>query len=155
MPADKHNNVAGLLPRELLQQAKAEVTARRELTAMWMEATDGTLPEAVFPLKYIDGCLLLGCRNNTWLSRLRHQQGGLLARLQQHPFFQELQKIQLQMQPEDPAIVPLPGERQTRPRRQARMSDDSAAQIRAAAEGVEDPALREALLRLGRGETKA
>ena len=73
MAADKNRSVAGLLPRELLRHAKAEVAARRELTAMWMEASEGSQPDSVFPLKYVDGCLLLGCRSNTWLSRLRYK----------------------------------------------------------------------------------
>ncbi|MCF7201894.1 DciA family protein [Pseudomonas oligotrophica] len=89
-----------------------------------------------------DGALLLIVTDGHWATRLRYQQRRLQRQLQANPIFAGLERILFRVQPPQP---PRPA-----PRRPKDISGPSADHIRASAEGIADPRLREALERLAR-----
>ncbi len=91
------------------------------------------------------GALVLHVDAPAWLTRLRLEQPRLLAALRAQAEFAELREIRLAIAP-GAAITPRPP-----PALPARvLPSAAAAQLRATASSLSDPALREALLRLAR-----
>lgn len=94
-----------------------------------------------------EGTLVLVVGDGNWATRLRYQQRRLQQGLSRLPEFAGLARIAFKVRPD--ASVPAPS------RPVPELSEAAACSLRAAAEGIADPRLREALERLaanaGRG----
>ncbi|WP_421682274.1 DUF721 domain-containing protein [Stutzerimonas urumqiensis] len=89
-----------------------------------------------------EGILLLIVTDGHWATRLRYQQNRLLRQLRTCEEFATLAKIQFRVQPTSGT--------NRAPDRIPRRSDAAAQSLEEAAEGIDDPKLRQALQRLAR-----
>ena len=89
-----------------------------------------------------DGTLVLVITDGHWATRLRYQQRRLQRQLMAFEEFGNLSKILFRVQP---PIAPKRGTGRT-----LKLSSEAAQSIESSAEGIRDPALREALQRLAR-----
>ncbi|MBA1202451.1 DUF721 domain-containing protein [Pseudomonas capeferrum] len=87
-----------------------------------------------------EGTLQLVVTDGHWATRLRYQQKRLQRQLQALEAFANLRRILFKVQP---SLTPAP-----RPGHVIELSSDAAESIRQSAEGITDPRLREALVRL-------
>ena len=95
---------------------------------------------------YQDGTLTLIVTNGHWATRLRYQQKRLLEQLQQTTELSQVLRIQFKVRP------PLQPEKA--PARNIDFSEQTGQVIQASAQGIRDPALREALERLAKHTKK-
>lgn len=146
-PARSARRVGSFFSQEMLRGLGMPEDLRLlpQISEAWRRAIGEPLCHHVQPTRYMRGQLSLNADSSTWASRIRHQQQGLIQRLRELPFFRQLVSLQVR-------IVP-PGEGRRRAKSPAPANPLSAANrklLDQIAQDVSDPALREALGRLGR-----
>jgi hypothetical protein len=87
--------------------------------------------------------LVVHASSPAWAAKIRFLVPQLLRALQQENRLSRLQRIEVRIQPENPAVTPAPG-------RAASISDTSRQHLQAMASTVRDPRLRDALKRLAK-----
>lgn len=133
-PADLLRQVRPL--KLLLNKAQRLVHLQRLLESQLQPAARAHCHVA----SWREGTLLLVVTDGHWATRLRYQQKRLQRQLQVLEAFTSLRRILFKVQP---PLTPTP-----RPGHVVELSDVAAESLRESAEGISDPRLREALVRL-------
>lgn len=96
-------------------------------------------------IKYQENTLHILVQSSVWATQLRYQIPHLKQQLLQHPELEQLEAIRYRV-----ARAPRTEAPRKQPRPMKRLTPDNADLIRDTAESVEDPAIRESLLKLSR-----
>lgn len=150
MPKNGLKSLGSCLPGDILQQFASQGDVRRVWQQAWTASVDPELRSFAVPVRFEHGRLVLHCRSSARATRLRHQKMRLIALLQQHPAFQGLMKIDIQIRPQSQDVPPST-EQPPRPKRQ--LSAATRAIILGIADSISDPKLSASLKRLADGES--
>lgn len=124
----------------------ADVARLPEIRSAWSEAVGEPLARHVDPIRFTRGRLVLRADSPVWVSRVRHLHETIVARLRERALFRELIDIEVRAAPPRPPSGSGPAAR--RPRA---LSSGTRRLLESVAADIDDPALRAALARLGRG----
>lgn len=125
-----------------------DVARLSEIIAAWTDVVGGELAQHVRPIRYIGGKLILRAGSAVWVSKLRHSHDRVARELRRQPLFRELTGIEVRAAPTDRAGAK---KKVTTARP---LSADTRRLLQAVAADIDDPALRAALARLGRGNER-
>jgi hypothetical protein len=150
MPKNGLKTLGSCLPGDVLQQFASQDDVRRVWQQAWTASVDPELSGFAVPVRFEHGKLVLHCRSSARATRLRHQKMRLMALLQQHPAFQGLMEIDIQIRPQSQDAQPAANER-PRPKRQ--LTAATRAMILGIADSISDPELSASLKRLADGES--
>lgn len=143
-------SIAALLPPALVKRLHEHLDESARLTSIWHECVKPPLSDHARPGGYRHGSLDVIADSPVWASRLRQHQMELIRQLRRLHEFEELAEVRVR-------VVPLsarPAVRRAAPTSgESRIPRDIRAQLARLAEDVSDPALREALRRLGKARS--
>lgn len=121
-----------------------DVARLSEITAAWTDAVGEELARHVRPIRYTGGKLILRAGSAVWVSKLRHLHETFTRALRQQPLFRELTGIEVRSAPLSRSAVKK-AVTTARP-----LSANTRHLLQSVADDIHDPALRAALMRLGR-----
>jgi len=122
----------------------ADVARLSEITAAWVETVGEGLARHVHPIRFVMGRLVLRADSAVWVSRVRHSHDSLLHTLRQHKLFQDAIGLEVRAAPVERL------RERAHSRQRPGLSAETGKLLEAVARDVNDPALRDALLRLGK-----
>jgi len=132
----------------MLREVGEQLDIASRLQLLWQAYVPPPLAGHVHPTGYAHGQLQVRVDSPVWANRLRQQKQQLMQRLRRDPYLQKLQDIQVRVKP--PSYAPAPQIVTPKPRTtRRRLSKGTARLLHSLAEGIDDPALRAALERLG------
>ncbi|MDH5648645.1 MAG: DUF721 domain-containing protein [Gammaproteobacteria bacterium] len=142
MPADKTAALSQFLPKDILMKLKEKTRAAEQLQALWRSQAGSELATRIRATGYQDGVLNVIAESSVWAAKMRHQGPALVRKLRTVDTFKDLQKIHVR-------IEPIAAEKENhKPLRAVELSEQSRALIEQVASGIDDIALKTAMLRL-------
>lgn len=139
-------NVGAHLPSAMLNRAGVHMDKLSSLLVHWKAHVVEPLVSHSFPVSYEKGRLSLRADTSAWASRLRHSQTEIMDRLRDDPYFHELHELYVRVMPERARSEQ--EKKRAAPSLPSRIPDNAAHLIKSVADGIVDPALRQALNRL-------
>ncbi len=117
-----------------------------DVRALWAATVGEPLAAHTMPVRYTEGRLVVNADSSVWSSKVLFQRQTLAQRLRREPLLKDLRTLQVRVRPPVAERVSPP-----EPPR-AGLSPAARRCVAGIAQDIDDPALREALLRLARRE---
>jgi len=140
-------SIAALLPPALVKRLHEHLDESARLASIWHECVKPPLSDHARPGSYRHGSLDVIADGPVWASRLRQNQMDLLRQLRRLGGFEDLCEVRVRVVP--PSGRPA-AERGKSALGESRIPCAVREQLSGLADDVHDPALRQALLRLGK-----
>lgn len=144
MRGKKPKKLSKFVPPELNQALHQGLGQVYDLYPVWIQMVGEKLATHSRPLAYVDQCLVVQVESPVWAAAIRQRQQTLLARLKEVDGMQRTREIRIRVSPTPVTVGPVESVRQSA----EPVSEAAANSIALAAAAIEDPALKDALMRL-------
>lgn len=132
------------VPPELDRALHQGLGQMYELYPLWTQIAGHKLAMHSRPLAHIDQCLVVQVESPVWAAAMRQQQQGILGRLKEVDGMQQTREIRVRVAPTPAPVGPTESAR----RAAEPVSAAAASSIALTAAAIEDPSLKDALMRL-------
>ena len=126
-------------------KARQAEVLRKTLAPLWQEVVGDDLAKHSHPVRVEGRSLLVHADGPLWANQIRHRYTDFVQRLQRYPELRQIAELRVKIVPKTSLARP----KVTNPVR-PHLSSSAGEVIEDVARGIEDEALREALLRLSR-----
>jgi hypothetical protein len=144
----QHKPIASVLERPKHQLAKLmdKVNHLRTLNQCLSEFLEPKIANYCQIANFQDGCLTIMAENSSCATRLRYMAPELNKKLQAKSQFRQLKSIRVIIQLNRKQVIA------RKPREKLNLTADNAQTLKSTANGIKDPGLKAALLRIAREE---
>jgi hypothetical protein len=145
MTGSRPRSIQSYISGEAAARARQAELLRKQFGPLWEQVVGLDLAKHSYAVRLEGRCLLIHADGSLWANQIRHRYGEYVAKLQQFPELRQLTELRVRVVPASQVTRPKAA-RSARPQ----LSRGAGEVIEGVAQGIEDDALREALLRLSR-----
>lgn len=130
---------------DAVARARQAALLRESLAPLWRQVAGADTAAHSHPTRLEGRRLWIHADGPLWANRIRHRYAELVGRLQRFPELRQVSELRVRIVPTQTTVKPAIAGRM-----QPQLSTQASEVIQEVANDIEDKALREALLRLGR-----